>query len=97
MRGAVAVVAVVAAAVADAVAAVSVAVAAAVAVVAVAAAGSGDVAVSADSRAHPDHVEKCYAMAGFDQVDPAISCPLCGARHCRSFKECRVSRPLGKC
>ena len=95
LRGAAAVVAVVAAAVADAGAAVSVAVAAAAAVVAVAAASSGVVAVSANGSAHPDDVEKCYVMAGFDQVDPAISCPLCGARHCLALELPRFSTEQG--
>jgi hypothetical protein len=95
LRGAVAVVAVVVVVAADAVAALGVAAAAVVAAVAVAAASSGAVAVSANGSAHPDHVEMCYVMAGFDQVDPAISCPLCGARHCLALELPRFSTEQG--
>jgi hypothetical protein len=74
------------------------AVVASVAVVAVVAASrGGDPAASADGGANPDDIQNVRVMAGFDQVDPAISCPLCRTAVASLGKGHRVSRIRRKC
>jgi hypothetical protein len=51
----------------------------AAAVVAQAAACRGALAACAEAGALPTQLNKRDVMAGFDQVDPANSCPLCGS------------------